>query len=94
MRKYGSETSTGCTYCHVSFFQGLFFELMNLYVSLAHIKKIILRGVFGSSSNDRNEFEADYWKDYRFLRNRRGVFVLKKYAFFLHYRVYQLVKQS
>uniref|UniRef100_A0A0R3S4J5 RING-type E3 ubiquitin transferase n=1 Tax=Elaeophora elaphi TaxID=1147741 RepID=A0A0R3S4J5_9BILA len=35
-------------------------------------------GIFGTNSNERNEFEADYWKDYRFLRNRRNVFVLKK----------------
>ncbi|VIO86678.1 Uncharacterized protein BM_BM7523 [Brugia malayi] len=35
-------------------------------------------GMFGASSNERNEFETDYWKDYRFLRNRRSVFVLKK----------------
>ncbi|EJW86130.1 hypothetical protein WUBG_02960 [Wuchereria bancrofti] len=35
-------------------------------------------GMFGASSNERNDFEADYWKDYRFLRNRRSVFVLKK----------------
>uniref|UniRef100_A0A1I8E8L3 RING-type E3 ubiquitin transferase n=1 Tax=Wuchereria bancrofti TaxID=6293 RepID=A0A1I8E8L3_WUCBA len=36
-------------------------------------------GMFGASSNERNDFEADYWKDYRFLRNRRSVFVLKNY---------------
>ncbi|KAL3982143.1 Zinc finger ZZ type family protein [Acanthocheilonema viteae] len=35
-------------------------------------------GIFGINSNERNEFEADYWKDYRFLRNRRGAFVFKK----------------
>ncbi|VDO31900.1 unnamed protein product [Onchocerca flexuosa] len=35
-------------------------------------------GIFGTGSNERNEFGTDYWKDYRFLRNRRGVFVLKK----------------
>ncbi|KAM3726305.1 Uncharacterized protein ACO02O_03074 [Dirofilaria immitis] len=37
-----------------------------------------ITGIFGTSSNERNEFGADYWKDYRFLRNRRSVFVLKK----------------
>ncbi|EFO25553.2 hypothetical protein LOAG_02929 [Loa loa] len=37
-----------------------------------------ITGIFGTNSNERNEFEVDYWKDYRFLRNRRGVFAQKK----------------
>lgn len=51
------------------------------------LRQIILRGIFGINSNERNDFEMDYWRDYRFLRNRRGVFVLKKYVFFLQHRV-------
>ncbi|VDK81638.1 unnamed protein product [Litomosoides sigmodontis] len=36
---------------------------------------LTVTGIFGTNSNERNEFETDYWKDYRFLRNRRGVFL-------------------
>uniref|UniRef100_A0A915PYI7 RING-type E3 ubiquitin transferase n=1 Tax=Setaria digitata TaxID=48799 RepID=A0A915PYI7_9BILA len=38
----------------------------------------VVTGIFGTSTNEQNEFEGDYWKDYRFLRNRRSIFVLKK----------------
>lgn len=36
--------------------------------------------MFGPNIIEQNEFEVDYWKDHRFLRNRRDAFILKKYV--------------
>ncbi|VDN04462.1 unnamed protein product [Thelazia callipaeda] len=71
-----------CEEAMFDFNEGSEEELLNKKCESIDLKRpqetFFVIGFFDISTKKQSDFEVGYWKDYRLLRNRRDIFVLKK----------------